>query len=211
MFDKNTGATFYRQKNYQGPGDYYPESKLEYNLRSEVNDKYFSVKVGALSKVDAWRHFSNTQDEQIYQVWEKSQSDISSIRGLSKFIVTPKNIPLFSVKLNNNTCDGNFYKLCIRIDGIMISKDVVSGWDYEIVGLIPEDGRLYFASIMIFNRDNIPVLQGGVYFSYNMLTKELEVTTYPDIAPKGVIFVKMGSHRFDINLEYLPNMMHRCW
>ncbi|MBD1226935.1 beta/gamma crystallin domain-containing protein [Xenorhabdus griffiniae] len=197
------GAIFYTGKNYTGANYKYPENSTEVNLTgTSLNDKFFSVKVGTSSIVFAWRHNSDSEVGQIYREWEKSQPDISDIQGLTKFIVSPSNRDLLAVKLINESGIDQIFRANIQTYTIPNPVDCYSNGDYEIVGLIPQNGQLYVTSVVIFDQNNIPVTQGAVYFKYN--GTGLDIITYDETKPPHTRFEKADSYHFKLFLEDLP-------
>lgn len=74
--------------------------------------------------------------------------------------------------------------------------------DFEIVGLIPNDGRMYVTSVIIFDKDNTPMETGAAYFMYDESEKGLNAITYPETFPAGWQWVKSTGYRFDLNQQY---------
>ncbi|AYA40378.1 hypothetical protein HZS38_07750 [Xenorhabdus nematophila] len=204
---KNTlanGAIFYTQKNHAGSSYQYPENSTEVNLiGTPLNDKFLSVEIGLESIVFAWRHGSDSQAGQIYREWDTSQTDISDIQGLSKFIVSPSNRDLLAVKLINESGDEQIFRANIQTYTIPDPVDCYSNDDYEVVGLIPKDGQDYVTSVVIFNEQNIPVTQGAVYFRYN--GTDLDIITYDQTKPAYMRFEKVSSYHFNFYLEAFPH------
>ncbi|RMN14650.1 MULTISPECIES: beta/gamma crystallin domain-containing protein [Pseudomonas syringae group] len=222
--ERDHGAEFYMSVNYEGDGPYaYEESVVQYYLPSHLNDKFLSVKVGALSKVYGWHAYSDSGS--IHQLWETSQANISSIRGLSKFVVSPSDSTLFAVKVKNDVGDGEKYFAFVRTFTIQNPVYMESGMDYEVVGLIPTDGRLYVTDIVIFERAGrqrwaegqeerkgrrsnedvgIPIIHAAVYISYDRGTKSLECTTYEETFSEHIELVKAEDYRFDLHIKSVP-------
>ncbi|WP_183132182.1 beta/gamma crystallin domain-containing protein [Pseudomonas syringae group genomosp. 3] len=222
--ERDHGAEFYTRVNYEGDGPYaYEESVVQYYLPSHLNDKFFSVKVGALSKVYGWHAYGDSDSN--HQLWETSQADISSIRGLSKFVVSPSDSTLFAVKVNNEVGDGEKYFAFVRTFTIQNPVHMESGMDYEVVGLIPTDGRLYVTDIVIFERAGsqtwaqgqegrkgralnadvgVPIIHAAAYMYYDRQTDSLECTTYEETFSEHIELVKAEGYRFDLNIKSVP-------
>ncbi|MNG99101.1 hypothetical protein D4100_10585 [Serratia inhibens] len=206
MSAKNSEAVFYKQKNLSGESYSYQEREVAYTLPSGLNDNFLSVDVGELVKVYAWKHYNDTQSGQIHRVWESTQNDISSIQGLSKFVVSPKDSELLAIKVINNSGNNKPYYAFIRTYTIANPVRIHSGHDYEIVGLIKKDGQKYVADIVIFDEaTNVPVIQGAAYFSYDSTTNSLHATTYQEIFPKDLELVKSTDYRFDLVIKSIPH------
>ncbi|SFN56478.1 beta/gamma crystallin domain-containing protein [Xenorhabdus japonica] len=194
------GAIFYTKKDYSGASYEYPENNTEVNLiGTSLNDKFLSVEIGTDSIVFAWRHGNDSQPGQIYREWDTSQPDIDDIRGLSKFIVSPKNRDLLAIKLINESGVNQVFRANIRTYTIPDPVDCYSGGNYEVVGLIPKDGQQYVTSVVIFDQHNIPVTQGAVYFRYN--GTDLDIITYDETKPPYMRFEKAESYHFKFILE----------
>ncbi|MDC9596582.1 beta/gamma crystallin domain-containing protein [Xenorhabdus anantnagensis] len=197
------GAIFYTKNDYSGDSYEYPENSLEVNLiGTPLNDKFLSVEIGKGSIVFAWRHGDDSQPGQIYREWDTSQPDLSDIKGLSKFIVSPTNCDLLAVKLINESGVDQVFRVHIQTHTIPDPVDCYSNGDYEIVGLIPKDGQQYVTSVVVFDKNNIPVTQGAVYFTYN--GTELDIITYDVTKPPYMRFEKAGSYHFNFVLEKFP-------
>ncbi|WP_338885023.1 MULTISPECIES: beta/gamma crystallin domain-containing protein [Xenorhabdus] len=199
--DKLTnGAIFYTGKNYTGACYEYPENSTEINLiGTPLNDKFLSVEIGTGSIVFAWRHGNDSQPGQIYREWDTSQPDISDIKGLSKFIVSPSNRDLLAVKLINESGIDQIFRANIQTYKIPNPVDCYSNGDYEIVGLIPKDGQQYVTFVVVFDQNNIPVTQGSVYFTYN--GTDLDIVTYDTTKPHHMRFEKVDGYHFIFFLE----------
>lgn len=194
------GAIFYTEKNYTGSSYPYPENSKLVNLAgSPLNDKFLSVEIGLESVIFAWRHSTESQAGQIYREWDTSQADISEIKGLTKFIVSPSNRDLLTVKLINESGDPQIFRANIRTYTIPNPVDCYSNGDYEVVGLIPKDGQEYVTSVAVFNAQNIPVTQGAVYFKYN--GTDLDIITYDGTKPPHMRFEKVSKYHFNFYLE----------
>ncbi|MDX7999501.1 hypothetical protein FE394_09870 [Xenorhabdus sp. Reich] len=195
-----TGAIFYTKKNYDGDSYEYPENSTVVNLvGTPLNDKFLSVEVGSGSIVFAWRHGSDSQAGQIYREWDTSQTDVSDIQGLSKFIVSPNNRDLLAIKLVNNSGVDQVFRANIQTYTIPDAVDCYSNGDYEIVGLIPTDGQLYVTSVVVFDQNNIPVTQGAVYFKHT--GTGLDIVTYDETKPPHIKIEKKESYHFIFTLE----------
>ncbi|KMJ43281.1 hypothetical protein AB204_20580 [Xenorhabdus khoisanae] len=198
------GAIFYTQKNYTGSSYQYPENSTVVNLvGTPLNDKFLSVEIGLDSIVFAWRHGSNSQAGQTYREWDTSQADISDIQGLSKFVISPSNRDLLTVKLINASGDSQVFRANIRTYTIPDPVDCYSDGGYEVVGLVPKDGQEYVTSVAVFNDQNIPVTHGAVYFKYN--GTDLDIITYNETKPPHMRFEKVSKYHFNFYLEELPD------
>lgn len=193
-----TGAVFYETQNFTGTSHEYKEREVVYQLPSELNDKFHSVDIGSLSQVHAWRHYHDSESGQIYKTWTESQSDISDIEGLSKFVVSPKDTHLLAVKLINNSESHDLAYVFIRTYTIDNPVNIYVNTDYEIVGLIPNDGRMYVTSVILFDTKGVPMEQGEAYFKYDLQSDSLQVVTYSETFPSGWEFVKQEGYRFEL-------------
>ncbi|AKA38043.1 hypothetical protein AXW38_03870 [Yersinia ruckeri] len=193
-----TGAVFYEDRNFVGTSHAYKEREVVYQLPAELNDKFFSVEIGDLSKVHAWRHYFDSEPGQIYKTWTESQADISDIEGLSKFVVAPKDTHLLAIKLTNKSDNPSLAYVFIRTYTIDNPVNIPVNGDYEIVGLIPDDGKLYVTSVILFDTDGVPMGQGEAYFKYYHQSDDLQVITYPETFPSGWEFVKREGYRFEL-------------
>lgn len=193
-----TDAIFYEAQNFTGTSHEYKEREVVYQLPSELNDKFLSVDIGELSQVHAWRHYHDSEPGQIYKTWTESQSDISDIEGLSKFVVAPKNTRLLAIKLTNKSESHNLTYVFVRTYTIDNPVNIPVDADYEIVGLIPDDGRMYVTSIILFDAYGVPMEQGEAYFKYDSPSDSLQVVTYSETFPSGWEFVKQEGYRFEL-------------
>lgn len=196
--NKTSGAVFFQQKNYAGPQYGYKEREVVYSLPPELNDKFLSVDIAELSIVHGWRHYADSQPGQIYKTWTQSQPDISDIQGLSKFVVAPKDSDLLAVRLINKSGNSNLNYVFIRTYTIDNPVNIPVDGDFEIVGLIPNDGRMYVTSVIIFDKDNTPMEMGAAYFMYDESEKGLKAITYSETFPAGWQLVKSTGYRFDL-------------
>ncbi|PHM70059.1 beta/gamma crystallin domain-containing protein [Xenorhabdus kozodoii] len=198
------GVVFYTGKNYTGAAYEYPENNTAVNLvGTPLNDQFLSVKIGIGSVVFAWRHSSDSEVGQIYREWDTNQPDISDIKGLTKFIVSPSNRDLLAVKLINESGVDQVFRVNIQTYTIPNPVDCYSNDDYKVVGLVPKDGQLYVTSVVIFNQNNIPVTQGAVYFKHN--GTDLDIVTYDTTKPAHMRFEKVEGYHFKFVLENISD------
>ncbi len=193
-----TGAIFFQQKNFNGKPHNYKEREIVYNLSPELNDKFLSVDIAELSIVHGWRHYHDSQPEQIYKVWTTSQPDISDIQGLSKFVTAPKDTELLAIKLTNKSPNNNLDYVFIQTYTIDNPVNISANGDYDIIGLIPNDGRMYVTSIILFDKNKTPLEIGAAYFMYDTSAKELKAVTYSETFPAGWELVKKTGYRFEL-------------
>lgn len=195
---ETTGAVFFQQKNFSGTPYEYKEREVVYNLPPALNDKFLSVDIAELSVVHAWRHYGDSQAGQIYKMWTQSQSDISDIKGLSKFVVAPKDSELLAVRLINKSANSNLDYVFVQTYTIDNPVNVPVNGDFQIVGLIPNDGRMYVTSIVLFDKNKVPMEIGAAYFMYDDSGKGLKAVTYSETFPAGWELVKSTGYRFDL-------------
>lgn len=193
-----TGAVFFQKKNYVGRQYEYKEREVVNRLPAELNDTFLSIDIAELSIVHGWRHYEDSQPGQIYKLWTQSQPDISDIHGLSKFVVAPKDSDLLAVRLINKSGNNNLDYVFIQTYTIENPVNVPVDGDFEIVGLIPNDGKMYVTSIILFDKNKVPMEIGAAYFKHDDSEKGLIAITYPETFPAGWQLVKTTDYRFDL-------------
>ncbi|KWT04046.1 hypothetical protein AO286_12345 [Pseudomonas syringae] len=200
------GAVFYVGVNYSGEGYAYEESVIQNNLPPALNDRFRSVDIKPRSKVYAWRHYGDGFDQ--YYDFDVSQPDIQSVGGVSTILVAPKDSALFAIRLVGQAGDDRKYHAFVRTFTITNPKEIESGSGYEIVGLIPIDGRDYVTDIIIFDAGDIPVLHGAVYVRYDASKKTLLSTIYSELFPIGELeFNKVSDYQFDLKIISIPGVL----
>jgi len=205
---KATGAVFFQQKNFIGKPHEYKEREVVYNLPPELNDTFLSVDIAPLSIVHGWRHYPDSGPGQIYKLWTESQPDISDIQGLSKFVVAPKDSELLAIKLTNKSENTKLNYVFIQTYTIDNPIHIPVNDDYQIVGLIPKDGRMYITSIILFDKNKVPMEIGSAYFMYNSSTKGLEAVTYSETFPAGWELVNNTEYRFELIINSITESSH---
>ncbi|HGA3141959.1 TPA: beta/gamma crystallin domain-containing protein [Enterobacter hormaechei] len=200
-----TGAVFFQQKNFNGPSFEYKEREVVYNLPPELNDTFLSVDIRDLSIVHGWRHYGDSQPGQIYKVWTQSQPDISDIQGLSKFVVAPADSELLAVRLINKSGNNSLDYVFIQTYTIDNPVNIPVNGDFEIVGLVPNDGRMYVTSIILFDKNKVPMEIGAAYFMYDAQGKGLKAVTYSETFPDGWKLERNNNYRFDLIINSITS------
>ncbi|MGN7915777.1 beta/gamma crystallin domain-containing protein [Enterobacter sp. 22466] len=195
----STGAIFYSDVNFNGESHSYEETKEVISLPESLNDKFLSVKVGELSQINAWRHYNDSEDGQIHQVWNADQADIGSIDGLSKFIITPKNSGIVAVRLINQSGIDDTFRAFVNTYSLKNPVDCYAGDDYEICGILQNKGTEYVTQISIFDFEGNVISNGSIYFVLE--EDKVKVITYPETAPNHVSFSSDGGYRVTFTLN----------
>lgn len=199
----STGAIFYKGKNYTGDSFLYVESNEEYRLSAELNDKFNSVRVGRLSQVQGWKDYAaNNAPGNITKIWQYDTPDLSEIKGLSRFTVSPKYTDILAILLNNNTGNNIFYQLVFNISFVSNPIHIKANTDYQCIGSFPQDGNLYNANIAITSNQNRPAIHAQVSFKYNMSTNEIEIMMSNQNFPSMLSFEKVERNRFCLNINH---------
>ncbi|EDP59526.1 beta/gamma crystallin domain-containing protein [Vibrio sp. AND4] len=169
------GAEFYKNKYYEGYSKFYDEHDGVYSLPWELNDYFHSVKVGKYSKVFAWRHFTEDQYGDIQQEWSEDNPDISSLGGLSRFKITPKEVEGVLIRLVDGIETNKKYCMSAKVYGEGEGADVYSCTNnvgYQLVGTLnpTHGGESIIASIATRNMEKSDpnygqyINNGSVYF-----------------------------------------------
>ncbi|MDR5616657.1 beta/gamma crystallin domain-containing protein [Arsenophonus sp.] len=199
----STGVIFYKGKNYTGDSFLYVESNEEYRLSAELNDKFNSVRVGRLSQVQGWKDYAaNNAPGNITKIWQYDTPDLSEIKGLSRFTVSPKYTDILAILLNNNTGNNIFYQLVFNISFVSNPIHIKANTDYQCIGSFPQDGNLYNANIAITSNQNRPAIRAQVSFKYNMSTNEIEIMMSNQNFPSMLSFEKVERNRFCLNINH---------
>jgi len=199
----STGVIFYKGKNYTGDSFLYVESNEEYRLSAELNDKFNSVRVGRLSQVQGWKDYAaNNAPGNITKIWQYDTPDLSEIKGLSRFTVSPKYTDILAILLNNNTGNNIFYQLVFNISFVSNPIHIKANTDYQCIGSFPQDGNLYNANIAIISNQNRPAIRAQVSFKYNMSTNEIEIMMSNQNVPSMLSFEKVERNRFCLNINH---------
>ncbi|WP_050568820.1 beta/gamma crystallin domain-containing protein [Vibrio jasicida] len=211
--DFPSGAEFYKNKNYEGYSHFYDESGSVYSLPKELNDYFHSVKVGQLSKVFAWKHYSESQPGDKHQEWTEDNPDISSLGGLSKFKVTPKEVEGVLIRLVDGIETGKKYCMSSKVYGEGEGADVYSctnNESYQLVGTLnPTNGEeSIVASIATRNMENSDpnfgqyINNGSVYFKVED-GGDIEVSHENgefDNFPENLNVIEVRENTFDVIL-----------
>lgn len=158
--------------------------------------------------VHGWRHYGISEKNQVYKLWKESKADISEIQGLSKFVVAPKDTQLLAIKLINKSENNALSYVFIQTYTIENPINIPVNNDYQIVGLIPNDERMYVTSIVLFDKNNIPLEIGSAYFAYEKTTDTLKAITYSETFPAGWEWVKKEEYRFELVINHITESRH---
>ncbi|KOY63887.1 hypothetical protein AM629_00125 [Photorhabdus heterorhabditis] len=196
-----TGVTFFEGRNYQGKSHDYQELDKIISLPSHLNDKFLSVKIGKLSKVQAWRHYNDPENR--YYEWVVDNPDIDKeIRGLSKFRVTQKDTRLIALRVIDDTHSDIKFSLTTKIyngEGQdKIEVNTATGEDYVVVDELLIQEKLV-TSIYVRNVNTGEYIgNGSFYFSYDVhgIATIDEGLNFP----RNLKLLHVGKNRFDFHI-----------
>lgn len=194
-----TTAVFYQKKDYEGTGDVYPLGQ-DVSVPGSLNDKYLSVAIGASAKVIAWQHYNESG---IYQEWTSSQSDISSIGGLSRFRVVDDDTRAISF-LFKDTTGGENRQYSLKVDardvGAVTLYSTIEEDQYGLVGILPAGGPPVTTAVYVRDeRSGVYIATGSVFFKWNEETKEVDVVENENW-PKQLSQKRTGNSSFEVTL-----------
>ncbi|MDQ0741073.1 hypothetical protein [Pseudomonas sp. W4I3] len=115
--------------------------------------------------------------------------------------MAPKNTQLLSIKLTNSSENTALDYVFVQTYTIDNPVNILVNDDFQIVGLIPNDGRMYVTSVILFDKNKVPMEIGAAYFMYDAPTDSLNFITYPETFPAGWKLVKRKDYRFELIIE----------
>ncbi|KAK3496325.1 membrane binding-domain-containing protein [Neurospora crassa] len=193
-----TKVIFYQKKNFEGPGDTYAIGQ-DISVPGSLNDKYFSVAVGASAKVIAWQHYNESGR---YREWATSQADISDIGGLSRFRVVDDDTRAVSFLFKDAT-GGADKQYSLKVDARDVGTVTLysnDGDEYGLVGIMPEGGPPVTTAVYVRDEHSgVYIAVGSVYFEWNKDNGEVDVVEN-EHWPKQLKSKRTGKSSFEVTL-----------
>lgn len=99
--------------------------------------------------------------------------------------MAPADSELLAVRLINKSGNNSLDYVFIQTYTIDNPVNIPVNSDFEIVGLVPNDGRMYVTSIILFDKNKVPMEIGAAYFMYDAQGKGLKAVTYSETFPES--------------------------
>lgn len=199
-----TQVCFYEGPNYTGKEHIYHENDdVTFHYPEELNDRFKSVKVGALVKVLAWQHSDGGGK---HEIWEKDNPDISAIDGLSKFKIIANSTQAVAVRFESRVNNGRF---CLYVQAAGVSEGKVKSCaddsEFKLIGIMPVEGPPVTTAIFVRNETTGEYLSpnGALYLRWNKETGQVDIvdsTNFPD----HLEVKRVAGNRFIIALVKIP-------
>ncbi|MER6945800.1 beta/gamma crystallin domain-containing protein [Nonomuraea sp. NPDC000554] len=203
---EQTQVCFYEDANYSGKEHYYNENDdVTFTYPEYLNDRFKSVKVGALVKVLAWQHSDGGGK---HEVWEKDCPDISAIGGLSKFKIIANSTQAVAVRFENNVGTGR-YCLYVKAAGVSdgMVKSCADDREFKLIGIMPAGGPAVTTAVYVRDEKTGEYLDpvGSLHLRWNDETKQVDVADSTNF-PSYLKWERATGNRFVISLEKIPSL-----
>ncbi|KAK4132146.1 DUF1881-domain-containing protein [Trichocladium antarcticum] len=169
-------ALFYEGKNFTGTQhDYKVGDNI--SVPHELNDKLLSTNIGSLAKVIGWRDYGSGGGG-IFQEWTGAQPDITSLGGLSRFLVSPISSRAISFLFKDAT-GGKDRQYSLKVDARDVGEALLySNVDdqYRLVGVMPENGPPVTTAVYIRDElSGVYLAVGSIYFEWNAAEDKVDI------------------------------------